>query len=244
MVHGAEEKAFSFIEEISGTSDKKTVFDTLLKYTEYFGFNNFLAVTVPNPGETLEENVISNRWPDGWYQRYTKKDYFSVDAVGQHLMNTVEPFFWSDVPIQADDEKSLMISNEASEFQLQNGCCIPIYSKDGLLSAITLGTDNHDISRTDLAAIYLMSIYAFNATLKDQGNSGKRLNHKNPKLSPREMECMLWVSRGKTSWEIGEILNISKTTVDEYIGSACQKTDSVNRAQAVAECIRRKEIRV
>jgi len=221
---------------------REIVFDTLLKYAEPFGFNNFLAVSVPAPGETLEENVISNRWPDGWYQRYTEKDYFSADAVGQQLTKTVEPFFWSDVPIKADDTTSRTIGHEARAFDLVDGCCIPIYSKDGLLSAFTFGTDNLDIDRKDLAAIYLMSIYAFNATAKERENNGRQLKKRN--LSPREMECILWVSRGKTSWEIGEILNIAKSTVDEYLASVCLKTNSVNRAQAVAECIRRKEIRV
>jgi len=243
-MYGAEETAFSFIEEIASINKTDAVFDTLLKYVDRLGFNNFLAVTVPEPGETLEENVISNRWPDEWYQRYTEKEYFSIDAVGQHLTSTVEPFFWSDVPIATDDVNSITIGHEARSFELKNGCCVPIYSKDGLLSAITFGTDNLDISRRDIAAVYLMSIYAFNATLKNRSNGGKRLSHRSSKLSPREMECILWVSQGKTSWEIGEILGIAKSTVDEYLASVCQKTDSVNRAQAVAECIRRKEISI
>jgi len=60
----AEETAFSFIEEIAPLEDTELVFDTLLKYVDQLGFNNFLAVSVPEPGETLEDNVITNRWPD------------------------------------------------------------------------------------------------------------------------------------------------------------------------------------
>lgn len=244
MVSSAEEIAFSFIEEIPTLREPDAVFDTLLTYTEQFGFSSFLAVSVPEPGESLADNIISNRWPDEWYQRYTEKDYFSMDAVGQHLQKTVEPFLWSDVPILADDAVSKKISHEAREFQLNDGCCIPIYSKDGFLSAITFGTDNIDINRKDLAAVYLMSIYAFNSTLKNRSNNGQQLKCKTSRLSPREIECILWVSRGKTSWEIGEILNIAKSTVDEYIVSVCRKTDSVTRAQAVAECIRQNEIAI
>lgn len=32
-------------------------------------------------------------------------------------------------------------------------------------------------------------------------------------LSPREMECLEWYSRGKSAWEIGNILGIAPRTV-------------------------------
>ena len=53
---------------------------------------------------------------------------------------------------------------------------------------------------------------------------------------------MQWVAEGKTSWEIGEILGIAKSTVDDYIASVCLETNGVNRTQALVECIRFREI--
>ncbi|MFK5073526.1 helix-turn-helix domain-containing protein, partial [Klebsiella pneumoniae] len=32
------------------------------------------------------------------------------------------------------------------------------------------------------------------------------------RLSPREFECLEWSSRGKSAWEIGSILGISRRT--------------------------------
>ena len=53
-------------------------------------------------------------------------------------------------------------------------------------------------------------------------------------LTAREREVMAWVSRGKTTWEIGEILHITKRTVDSHIESARQRLGAATRAQAVA----------
>lgn len=35
-----------------------------------------------------------------------------------------------------------------------------------------------------------------------------------PGLSPRELECLAWVSQGKSSTDIGAILGLSARTVD------------------------------
>jgi LuxR family quorum sensing-dependent transcriptional regulator len=44
--------------------------------------------------------------------------------------------------------------------------------------------------------------------------------------------------REKTAWEIGEILNIAKRTVDEHAQTAIRKLGAANRTQAVALAIR------
>lgn len=47
-----------------------------------------------------------------------------------------------------------------------------------------------------------------------------------------------WVARGKSAWEIGQILNITKRTVDEHVANAVRKLDAVNRVQAIAIAVR------
>lgn len=52
-------------------------------------------------------------------------------------------------------------------------------------------------------------------------------------LTQREMECLDWVVKGKTSWEISQILGISERTVNFHLGNCIHKTNSVNRQQAI-----------
>jgi DNA-binding NarL/FixJ family response regulator len=52
-------------------------------------------------------------------------------------------------------------------------------------------------------------------------------------LNDREVESLTWVSRGKTSSEIGQILGISKHTVDFHIDKAREKLGVATRIQAV-----------
>lgn len=57
-------------------------------------------------------------------------------------------------------------------------------------------------------------------------------------LTAREMEVLTWVARGKSAWEIGEILDIAKRTVDEHAQTAVRKIGAVNRTHAVAIAVR------
>lgn len=57
-------------------------------------------------------------------------------------------------------------------------------------------------------------------------------------LTPREMECIDWVGKGKTSGEIGTILSISESTVEKHVTAVCQKLGAVNRMQMVAKAVR------
>ena len=61
-------------------------------------------------------------------------------------------------------------------------------------------------------------------------------------LTPREIECLGWCSRGKTNWEISRILGLSERTVEHYLSRANRKLGSTNRAQAVACALKLKVI--
>jgi LuxR family quorum sensing-dependent transcriptional regulator len=57
-------------------------------------------------------------------------------------------------------------------------------------------------------------------------------------LTTRETEVLTWVARGKSAWEVGEILDIAKRTVDEHVQTAVRKLGAVNRTHAVAIAVR------
>lgn len=56
-------------------------------------------------------------------------------------------------------------------------------------------------------------------------------------ITQRELECIKWASEGKTSWEISQILTISKSTVDFHLANCIEKTGSTNRQQAIVKCL-------
>jgi DNA-binding response OmpR family regulator len=54
-------------------------------------------------------------------------------------------------------------------------------------------------------------------------------------LNDREVECLTWSARGKTSPEIATILSIAKRTVNFHIENACRKLNVATRTEAVVK---------
>ncbi|HTV34873.1 MAG TPA: response regulator transcription factor [Xanthobacteraceae bacterium] len=52
-------------------------------------------------------------------------------------------------------------------------------------------------------------------------------------LNDREVEVLTWVARGKTSMEIGQILGLTKRTIDFHIDNARAKLGAATRTEAV-----------
>jgi DNA-binding CsgD family transcriptional regulator len=56
-----------------------------------------------------------------------------------------------------------------------------------------------------------------------------------PSLTARQIECLRWTARGKSSWDISQILGISPRTVDEHLDNACRRLGVKRRSQAAVE---------
>jgi PAS domain S-box-containing protein len=61
---------------------------------------------------------------------------------------------------------------------------------------------------------------------------------KNDLLSDRELECLLWVSMGKTAWETASILDRSQRTVEYHLKNTIRKLGATNKIHACALAIR------
>jgi DNA-binding CsgD family transcriptional regulator len=57
-------------------------------------------------------------------------------------------------------------------------------------------------------------------------------------LTAREAEVLLWISRGKSNRDVGEILNISPRTVNKHLEQVFVKLGVENRTSAAAAAVR------
>ncbi len=53
------------------------------------------------------------------------------------------------------------------------------------------------------------------------------------RLSKREITCLGWAASGKTSWEVGVILQLSERTINFHIHNACRKLGVYGRQAAI-----------
>lgn len=56
-------------------------------------------------------------------------------------------------------------------------------------------------------------------------------------LTTREKDCLRYSAEGKTSWEIGQLLDIGARTVNFHLNNAARKLGVIGRRQAIARAL-------
>ncbi|HEX7934833.1 MAG TPA: LuxR C-terminal-related transcriptional regulator [Paraburkholderia sp.] len=105
------------------------------------------------------------------------------------------------------------------------------FSRDQPLSATER---HHQEARVQLFAAYFQSIAPVAMAVKKCfGEATTQVA-----LSTRERDCLCWAAKGKTSWEIGQVLGISIATVNFHLANAAMKLGVSGRVCAIAQAIR------
>ncbi|MEO4044984.1 helix-turn-helix domain-containing protein [Hoeflea sp.] len=76
---------------------------------------------------------------------------------------------------------------------------------------------------------YVLAVHVHDLILRFGRTASKSVN-----LSPRELECLQWIAKGKTAWECAAILRMLQHTVRCYRESASKKLNASSNTHAVA----------
>jgi LuxR family transcriptional regulator, quorum-sensing system regulator BjaR1 len=239
-VRGIEIETFDFIDRIASASHPADVYDEFSRELRRYGFSSFLITEMPPTGSNLETSIILNGWSRVWFDRYMEQGFYKHDPMAQRTRESAQPFFWSEVGVEHAAAKRVM--SEAAECGLRDGFSVPI-GPAGEQSCVTMGGERLEIPPRARRALHLMSIYVHERARVLRRNLAPLAGEpRSACLTAREREVLTWVARGKTDWEIGEILNIAQTTSTSHMQNVCRKLGATNRAHAVAIGIMRREI--
>ncbi|WP_097458685.1 LuxR family transcriptional regulator [Mangrovitalea sediminis] len=183
-------------------------------------------------------HMLTN-YPDAWADRYREQHYLKIDPLLQHCSRSTLPILWHERR-QPDTKKAARMFDEARQHGLATGVAFSIHginrehSVFSLAIANTRPQDKRDLVR-QIGSAYLLLVHLHEAVRRLAFPEDAALGH--VELTARERESLLWVSSGKTSWEIAQILGISENTVTFHINNAKRKLDANSRAQAAAKAL-------
>jgi len=174
------------------------------------------------------------QWPAEWFKIYNEGRYLHFDPVIRHLRRSVRPFEWTEVRYDAETEpRAAELMHMRRDFGFGCALVVPMPGPGGTTAGVSMSGRAPDPSPQNRAAIHLMALYAFDRTA-----SLRVAPRPAPFLTAREREVLTWAAAGKSAWEVGEILNIAKRTVDEHARMAAGKLGAASRTQAVALAMR------
>jgi len=230
-----------FIKKTEKAENPKTLFTLLIQSAQDMGFD-YVAYMTPNNSEFnarhRRENTkqypppfLETNFPNFWLQHYSDHHYQNSDPVLHYSSLAKEPFLWQDLYKRCEltDTQRLLLK-EAEAAGLNNGFSIPLQDSKSALFIISFARKNAlSAPSTHIQALTLRTVQ-FHKTYQ------KRLNI--PNLTEKELECLRWIAKGKSSWEIGVILGTSETTINFHVREAMEKLNASNRSMAVMEALK------
>jgi len=213
------------------------IFRLLREIAEQFGFKYFLVANTYGSGSgTFSEAVVITSAPSDLIQAYEDTTIFAVNPLAATIREARAPLeHRPEAPGAAVvvGDQALAVATSA-ENEAACWFVVPVYSPDHGAAAVCFLGDRPPMSSCETAD---MTLYAHLLHQKLRQVSAKPVKSESP-LTERERECLLWTAAGKTSVEIGRILDLSEHTVNHYLNNIARKVGAVNRTQAVAYAMR------
>lgn len=233
----------AFIDRLAAAAGSDDLNKAMTRFADGLGVTRFTYLGFRRPGPHMP--VYLTTYPMDWVYRYASRRYQEIDPVVVLARRSMLPFFWDDQMLGTDaSREQRTFFGEAADFGIRCGLTVPIHDTQGELAAVSFISGRKPVEmKRDFDAhrdvLHLASIY-FHVHVRQKLEDAVEFDQ--PHLSPRESACLQWVVRGKSTWDIAEILSISRRTVVFHIENAKRKLRAVTLPQAVATALYHKLI--
>lgn len=170
-----------------------------------------------------------HNYPRSWAEWFDARGLGASDPVHRASHVTAAGFSWREVErLVTLTELDRTVLDRASAHGIGDGVTIPAHVPGELRGSCSFAVKVGDsLDTATLPFAQVAGCFAFEAA--------RRLAERTPAtslvhLTQRQLECVLWVARGKTDGEIAQILRVSKTTIIEHLRNARDRCDAPTRA--------------
>jgi len=206
-----------------------------------FGFDQTRLAVLPDPNAPIEAEYAfqQSNYSASWLNKYTEEQMHHIDPTFAHCISKSIPQIWSPEIFAAGKPRDMY--EEACGYGIKSGVTLPIHGPKGELGIVCLVSDQKPGQQFHRQAIHCLSELAcfrdfvFESSLRfiRQVNPGNN----NVQFTCRELECLKWSAAGKSSWEIGQMLNCTEATVNFHFSNIRRKFKTKTRQQAIVRAI-------
>lgn len=224
----------AFIDSLAVASDEQTLHDAMVRVTGSYDLPTFAYLMAPRDTKTIK--LISN-YSSEWTRRYLAQGYERADPVIFGVRRARDPFEWGEgIWGNSLTSRQARLMDEAAEFGIRCGFSFPIHDRCCRYASVTFAVNQRPQSFRQSFAKHkqVLQILAFLFHAAARDTLGPRRLVGGVLLSPRELECLEWAAKGKSAWEVSQILGLSRRTASFHLENAKMKLGVRTIAQAVA----------
>lgn len=229
----------AFTRSFKDASNESDLHEALATVTRMLGFSRFamghhVDLTCPPQGA-----IRLTTYNDDWISHGLERNYFSDDPIHLATTKTMNGFLWRDVDQYITlSARHKQIMAEAADFGLGAGFTVPAhlpgeYQGSCSFAAATLD----DLQEDALLVAQLCGTFAFESARRIMRRSLNLMETSVPELTPRQVEALILVGRGKTDREIGHILGVSRSTAHEHVEGVRKAYGNAQRAYLIVRAL-------
>lgn len=234
----------AFVDEARTVRSPSELRGLLAAITNEMGFDYFALmhhVDLTGYREALThmeagELVALGTYPESWIEQYIADNIVANDPVLLASHRTNMGFCWSEIPnLIAVTQAHRAIRERTVKAGVDEGFTVPANVPGEANGSCNFAmATGRALPDDNLKMAQLIGGFAFQAARAMVFNAIPKSKRpiKGP-LTQRQLECVLFAARGKSDWEIGQILGISPGTVKRHIEAARAHYEVASRMQVV-----------
>jgi len=227
------------LDSLSGATTTELL-DWMQREIQSMGFDYMMLAMLPSSTAPLDSAFIFSNYPTAWRSRYDEQKLAAIDPTVLHSLKRGVPLVWNAGTFSGARERQLY--EEARSHGLAAGVTLPLHAARGGAGMLTCVTSDDSsasarLIEIQLGALTLLRDIALDLLAQLEEPQAPFTMEDAPQLSERERQCLIWHAAGKTSWEIGRILNVTEACVNFHFSNIRVKFKVSRRHEAVLKAV-------
>ena len=225
-----KEAALAFFSAASTVETLEALQTAFASVAGAHGFQRGACVHIATPGEPVQPKVLFGFGVTAWADQYTRGRLSRYDPAIQAVFTNIRPVSWREIEAGVKSAEGQAVFDAARAAGARDGLIVPVHGPLGEVMSVSLVSEVIDTFDDQTRNTMHVAGTIF-ATRGLSLLEIERERTEGPQLSRREIQCVYWINKGKTDWEIGRILGIAEDTVAFHIQNAKKKLGVTTRAQ-------------
>ena len=210
----------AFVRDVSGVASETELADVLEAICMEMGFDYFALTHHVDIRRAPQPAIRLHNYPLQWVEYFDDQKLGPSDPVHRASHLTSVGFAWSKVPSMIHlTPRDRLVLDAAGYNGIGDGFTVPAHVPGESNGSCSFATrSGQAVQAKHLPTAQLVGAFAFEAARRLwRMRAG---DTPSPQLTDRQRDCVVWAARGKSDWEIAQILGIGHETVIQHLKQA------------------------